>query len=232
MIYTDGAARNNPGKAGWGVVIVDSEKKYVVELGGAVPHATNNQMELSAAIYALEHISIRKQYVGEKIVLYTDSSYVIRGMKEWVKGWQKNGWQTSQKKGVENVRLWQELLRLSQDKDIEWLYVPGHSGVPLNERTDEIATAFADGKQFQLYTGTLEEYPYETKEYRFVKPQKSKSSASKTVKKGYYIVVKWGEVSRYETWEECEREVKGVKDVKFKKVANKEQEKIFLDSVM
>lgn len=224
-IYTDGAARNNPGKAGWGVVIVDTDQKIVTELGGASPHATNNQMELSGAIKALSFVSQDKKYKGQKIALYTDSSYVIRGMKQWVQTWQKNGWQTSQKKDVENVRLWQELVDASSDKDIEWLYVPGHSGVPLNERADVIATSFADGKQETLFLGTLETYPYDVSVSSIVKRVSSKS---KTSKAGYYIVVKNGTLSRYETWIECEREVKGAKGVRFKKVANTEEEEKFL----
>lgn len=228
-IYTDGAARNNPGKAGWGVVIVDPEKRHVVELGGASPHATNNQMELTGAIKALEYVSSHKQYVGQKIGLYTDSSYVIRGMKQWVYNWQKNGWQTSQKKDVENVRLWQELVKLSQAKDIEWLYVPGHSGVPLNERTDVIATQFADHKKEELFSGSLDKYPYNVSASEIVKRTSSKQKTSKT---GYYVVLRLGEVSRYETWADCERVVKGVKNVYFKKVADAAAEKIFLDSLL
>ena len=224
-IYTDGAARNNPGKAGWGVVIVDTDQKIVTELGGASPHATNNQMELTGAIEALFFVSQEKKYKGQKIALYTDSAYVIRGMKQWVKTWQKNGWQTSQKKDVENVRLWQKLLELSSDKDIEWLYVPGHSGVPWNERTDVIATSFADGKLEQLFVGAVEAYPYDISVSNIVKRTGSKS---KTLKAGYYIVVKNGVLARYETWIDCEREAKGTKGVRFKKVANKEEEEKFL----
>lgn len=224
-IYTDGAARNNPGKAGWGAVIVDLNRKIVTELGGSSPHATNNKMELTGALEALLFISQDKKYTGQKIALYTDSSYVIRGMKQWVNTWQKNGWQTSQKKGVENVQLWQELVKLSLNKDIEWLYVPGHSGVPLNERTDVIATQYADGIFEHLFVGDVNDYPYDVSVSKIVKRTNSKSKTSKT---GYYIVVKNGVLSRYETWTECERQVKGNKGVHFKKVVNQEEENIFL----
>jgi len=229
IIYTDGAARNNPGKAGWGVVIVDPEKRHVIELGGASPYATNNQMELTGAIKALEYVSLHKDYVGQKIALYTDSSYVIRGMKQWVHNWQKNGWQTSQKKDVENVRLWQDLLGLSQGKDMEWLYVPGHSGVPLNERADVIATQFADHKPEKLFSGGLDSYAYDVRVSKIVKRTTSKQKTSKT---GYYIVVQQGEVSRYETWAACELVVKGAKNIRFKKVADASGEKKFLDSLL
>lgn len=228
-IYTDGAARGNPGRAGWGAVIIDQDKNTVTEIGGHSPHATNNQMELTGAIRALEYVSDNKKYTGQKIALYTDSSYVIRGMKQWVHGWQKNGWQTTQKKEVENLKLWQELVKLSQSKDIEWLYVPGHSGVPLNERTDVIATEYADSKTSNLFSGTIEQYPYDISVSSIVKRTTSKQ---KTVKNGYYLVIRSGKVFHYETWKECEAAVKGVKGVRFKKVSNKEEEQRFLDSVL
>ena len=228
-IYTDGAARGNPGRAGWGAVIINKETSVVVEIGGYSPHATNNQMELTGAIKALEYVSEHKKYVGQKIALYTDSSYVIRGMKQWVHTWKKNGWQTSQKKGVENMQLWQKLVKLSDKKDIEWLYVPGHSGVPLNERTDSIATDYADSKEIKLFSGTIEEYPYDINVSSIVKRTTSKQ---KTVKNGYYVVIRSGQVFHYETWKECESAVKGVKAVRFKKVASKEDEKNFLESIL
>ena len=229
-IYTDGAARNNPGKAGFGAIIIDNEKGYVVELGGHSPHATNNQMELTGSLKALEYVGSVKKYTGQKIALYTDSSYVINGMKSWIFNWQKNSWKTSQKKDVENSVLWKELLLASKDKDIEWLYVRGHSGVPLNERADEIATSSADGVKIELFNGEMKNYPYDISVSKNVK-QRNSESKSKPPKNGYYIVFKLGKLSRHETWAECENAVKGVKGVKFKKVANKDQEKQFLDSI-
>lgn len=228
-IYTDGAARGNPGRAGWGAVIINKEEGTVLEIGGHSPHATNNQMELTGAIKALEYVSEHKKYAGQKIALYTDSSYVIRGMKQWIFNWQKNGWQTSQKKSVENMKLWQELMKLSDKKDIEWLYVPGHSGVPLNERTDSIATGYADSNDIKLFSGAIEEYSYDINVSSIVKRTTSKQ---KTAKKGYYVVVRSGKVFHYETWKECEDAVKGVKGVRFKKVSSKEDEKRFLESIL
>ena len=229
IIYCDGSSLGNPGRGGWGVVAIDTEKKILWEYGGSDKNVTNNQMELTGAIKALGYVSEYKKYTGQKIVLYTDSSYVIRGMKQWIFNWQKNGWQTSQKKAVENVKLWQQLVKLSDKKDIEWLYVPGHSGVPLNERTDSIATDYADGKDIKLFSGTIEGYLYDVSVSSIVKRATSKQ---KTVKNGYYVVVQSGQVFHYETWKECESAVKGVKGVRFKKVANKEDEKKFLESIL
>ncbi len=135
-IYTDGASRGNPGPGGWGVIITSDSK--VLELGGSDPQTTNNKMELTAAIRALEAAQ------DKKLTIYTDSEYVAKGMTEWIGNWQKKGWKTANKKPVLNQDLWQKLLALSAGREIIWKYVPAHSGVRLNERADEIATSFAD----------------------------------------------------------------------------------------
>lgn len=149
-IYTDGSSRGNPGPGGWGAIILgDSEVK---EIGGREAHTTNNRMELTATIKALE-LSPESE-----ITVFTDSEYVMKGMKEWVKKWQEKGWRTANKKPVLNQDLWQKLIEVSSDKDIDWKYVRGHTGVPLNERADEIATTFADGQKPKLFHGPRNKY--------------------------------------------------------------------------
>lgn len=151
-IYTDGSSRGNPGPGGWGAVIGDRDE--VREIGGSEKHTTNNRMELKAAIRALESLEPSE----EKIIIHTDSQYVMKGITEWVKVWVIKNWKTSAKKPVENQDLWQALLKNVEGKDIEWKYVEGHSGVAANERCDEIATAFADGQSPALYIGKREKY--------------------------------------------------------------------------
>lgn len=149
-IYTDGSSRGNPGPGGWGAIVLsDSEVK---EIGGREAHTTNNRMELTATIKALE-LSPESE-----ITVFTDSEYVMKGMKEWVSSWQKKGWRTANKKPVLNQDLWQELIKVSADKNVEWKYVRGHTGVPLNERADEIATTFADGLEPKLFHGPKDAY--------------------------------------------------------------------------
>src|SRR3989344_331478 len=124
-IYTDGAASGNPGPAGWGVVIlfpdnnklkVESKKLKVLELGGKSSHATNNQMELTAAIEALKYLKkTRQDLVGFDLEIYSDSKYVILGITEWIESWIKNGWRTAAKKPVLNKELWQELYQLNAE---------------------------------------------------------------------------------------------------------------------
>lgn len=124
----------------------------VAELGGRETHTTNNRMELTAAIKALEFITDRE------IVVYADSEYVTKGMTEWIKRWQKKGWKTAGRKPVLNQDLWRKLLLLTEGREVKWKYVAGHTGVPLNERADEIATSFADNIVPALYHGPRDKY--------------------------------------------------------------------------
>ncbi len=139
-VYTDGGCEPNPGTGGWGVVLVcDGQYK---ELSGGEPQTTNNRMELTAALEALK--ALRKRCA---VLLYTDSQYVKRGITEWMPAWKRKGWK--RKTGaVKNLDLWQELDALAQKHDIEWRWVRGHSGDPLNERCDELAgQAIADQRE-------------------------------------------------------------------------------------
>lgn len=151
-IYTDGAARGNPGPAGYGAMIlinqnhkskVESQKLKVKELGGyGGDNGTNNQMELRAPIEAFKFLKENK--IQGEIDIYSDSKYVINGVNSWILNWVKNGWQTANKKPVLNRELWQELHELNQEFKPTWHYVAGHSGHKENDRVDEIATSFAD----------------------------------------------------------------------------------------
>ena len=154
IIYTDGAARGNPGKAGWAAIIINYESGITnyktKELGGFSAHATNNQMELTAPIEALKYISARQDLAGKEIEIFADSKYVIHGITEWIFNWQKNNWRNAAKKPVLNKELWVELYDLTKNFQIKWQYVEGHSGDKWNDRADEIATNFADGNEIEL----------------------------------------------------------------------------------
>jgi ribonuclease HI len=146
-IYTDGAARGNPGKAGWGVVIING--KEVFEIGGRKDHATNNQMELTAPIEALKYLK-NNISDGVNVEIVSDSKYVILGITEWIFNWQKNNWRNAGKKPVLNRELWEELYELTEEWKPKWTYVKGHSGDKYNDRVDEIATSFADDDPIPL----------------------------------------------------------------------------------
>lgn len=134
VIYTDGACSGNPGPGGWGVLMLygDLEKT----LYGGEPETTNNRMELTAAIEALT--AVKPNYKGS-ITLWTDSTYVLKGITEWIKGWKKRGWKNAAKKPVKNVDLWEALDVLNAKHDVTWKWVKGHAGVEGNERADELA---------------------------------------------------------------------------------------------
>jgi ribonuclease HI len=138
-IYTDGSSLGNPGRGGWGVVIVEKDKT-IKELGGCEKNTTNNRMELMAVIETLKHIS--KYHKKDNITIFADSNYVLLGITTWIFNWEKNNWRNSQKKEVMNQDLWKELIGLirSYDNKINWEKVKGHSGHIHNDRADEIAT--------------------------------------------------------------------------------------------
>lgn len=136
VIYTDGACKGNPGPGGWGVFIKDQfgdEEEYY----GGTETTTNNQMELMAAIKALE-IS-RDHHEGCRIIVYTDSNYVKRGITEWMSSWIHRGWRTAANKPVKNKNLWISLNMLQRSVDVEWRWVKGHNNNPGNERADKLA---------------------------------------------------------------------------------------------
>ena len=131
-IYTDGACKGNPGIGGWGVLLAHGGKTR--ELFGGEAHTTNNRMELTAVIRALEAL---KRHCKARI--HTDSQYVQKGITLWIHAWKKRGWRTADKKPVKNIDLWQQLDELAQRHDIEWIWVRGHSGHDGNERADALA---------------------------------------------------------------------------------------------
>lgn len=136
-IFTDGACRGNPGPGGWGALLLSGEHEK--ELNGFEAETTNNQMELRAVIEALR--ALRKP---SDVTLWTDSTYVQKGMSEWIYGWQKNNWKTASKKTVKNKELWQALIEQSAAHNITWKWVKGHAGHPENERVDQLAVAAID----------------------------------------------------------------------------------------
>lgn len=136
-IYTDGACRGNPGPGGWGAVLLSGSHRK--ELKGADSATTNNRMELTAAIEALAALKRRCQ-----VKLYTDSQYVRQGITEWIHQWKKRDWRTADRKPVKNVDLWQALDAQIARHNIEWHWVRGHSGVPENERADQLANEAID----------------------------------------------------------------------------------------
>ena len=137
-IYTDGACSGNPGPGGWGFVIIDGEDTK--SFSGSEDATTNNRMELTAAIKAIESVA-----VGESIILHTDSIYVQKGITEWINKWKKNNWISSTKKPVANKDLWMKLDEYNLSRDIKWRWVKAHQSCDSNESiynnmADKLAT--------------------------------------------------------------------------------------------
>ena len=131
-IYTDGACSGNPGPGGWGAILL--YKGHEKELYGGEAETTNNRMELMAAIQSLEHLNRHST-----VHIVTDSSYVKNGITKWIHGWKRKGWKTAAGKPVKNVELWTRLDDAIKEHSVEWSWVKGHAGHPLNERADELA---------------------------------------------------------------------------------------------
>jgi ribonuclease HI len=132
LIYTDGACSGNPGPGGWGSILMYNGHRR--ELSGGEADTTNNRMEMMAVIQALE--TLKRPCVA---TIHTDSVYVMKGITEWIGEWKKRGWKTAARKPVKNVELWQRLEKAVNHHDVDWKWVKGHSGVPENERADELA---------------------------------------------------------------------------------------------
>jgi len=138
IIYTDGACKGNPGKGGWGVVIIDNNISK--ELSGSSNNTTNNIMEMTAAIEALSYFKSSKD-----ILIFTDSKYVLLGITEWVHNWKSNNWVNKKKEQIKNKTLWLELDRLNDFHSVEWKWVKAHNGDRGNERADYLASQAATG---------------------------------------------------------------------------------------
>jgi ribonuclease HI len=230
ILFTDGAAKGNPGPGGWGAVVV-TPAGQVTELGGrAAGTTTNNRMELTGAIMGLTEI----RSVQGAVALYTDSTYVIKGIREWIWGWRKRGWKTATGADVLNRDLWEQLDHLVASRGkggIAWHYVRGHAGTAGNERVDEIADGLARGLEISLYRGPLSGYPLpvlDVPESTSVPERSSAGPRPKPAAAYSYLSVVDGEPMRHATWADCERRVKGRSGARFRKTASQADEQAIL----
>jgi len=212
LLYADGSSIGNPGPGGWGVVALLPGNE-VRERGGGAAHTTNNKMELTAAIEGLSAFLPQGS-----VEVRTDSSYLINGATKWIKGWEQKGWITTAKKPVENRELWEALAVLLRQGDVSFKYVPGHQGVPGNERADAIAQGFARKEDVTLYSGPLSAYGID-----LLSPlgplEKRKSGTAYS-----YLSMTEGRIEKHRTWAECESRVRGVKGARFRKTFSPEDE--------
>jgi len=232
VVFTDGAAKGNPGPGGWGAIFVTPAGE-VTELGGRAPEATtNNKMELTGAIEALAAL----RNVPGRVAIYTDSTYLIQGIRGWIFGWRKRGWKTATGGDVLNRDLWERLDALVTARGpraIEWHYVRGHAGIPGNERVDEIADGLAQGRTITFYRGPLVGYPHAILDLPSETdvpsrgPSSTGAARSKATPYAYLSLVD-GQLERHATWAECERRVKGRAGARYKKALSPADEAAIL----
>jgi ribonuclease HI len=203
-IYTDGSSRGNPGPGGYGAIVIS--KDSVFEIGGKEDTTTNNRMEILSAIEALGHV-LNSMNDVRKVIIYSDSAYLVNGATQWLHGWKIKNWVTASKSPVLNKDLWERLDTYLSKLSVVWEKVAGHSGHMLNERADEIATSFALNLPTELYRGTIESYI----------PLRSGNSKSKTL----YACLVDGKEAVLESWKECSERVHGKSGARWKKVRNK-----------
>jgi ribonuclease HI len=231
IVFTDGAAKGNPGPGGWGAIVVAADR-HVTELGGGSPHTTNNRMELSGAIAALGHVGSQPGPVA----IYTDSTYLIQGITRWVWGWRRRGWRTVQGGDVLNRDLWEELSALVDARargEVDWRWVRGHVGIAGNERADQISVAFALRRAADLYVGPLDGYTLPILPVPDVAtlPKRTAGATSAATGKAAaysYLSLVDGLPMRHGTWAECERRVKGRSGARFKKATSAADESAIL----
>lgn len=238
-IFTDGSSRGNPGPGGWAAILISFDAAgsagIVRELGGREAHTTNNRMEMSAALNALEYAArlAKSEEHVDAITVITDSAYLLNGITKWVKGWKQKDWISSQKTEVLNRDIWEKLSdavdALAGEKvKLTWKLVKGHAGHSLNERCDEIATTFADDAEIDLYDGSLAKYGHAADLLKTSAPSAGSASnkKSKSSAPAYsYISMVGGKIKIDKTWKECEARVRGISGVRFKKSTSASDEK-------
>ena len=147
-IYTDGACKGNPGPGGWGALLRSGGHEK--EIFGGEPHTTNNRMELTAVIRALQTLTR-----ACPVAIHTDSQYVKNGIETWIHGWRRNGWKTADRKPVKNADLWRELAALAAQHAVTWHWVRGHADNPGNIRADALANRGVDGARADAHRGVV-----------------------------------------------------------------------------
>ncbi len=222
IIVSDGACRRNPGPGGWGLILITPGDE-VFEFGAAEDATTNNRMELMGFYRGLQEIYKRmKDFPECKIIqVISDSKYVLENAAKFVDYWRRNDWKTGSGSDVKNRDIWEKIAKgLDEFKKhqmiIEYELVKGHAGNDGNERADQIAVKFSREEPIDLYIGPLSGYPVSLKTGLAFKPS--------------YLSYIGGVLKRHETWTECEDEIRGKTNVKFKKVKNRMEEQETLKS--
>ena len=216
IVVSDGACRRNPGPGGWGLIVITPADE-VTEFGGSEDASTNNRMELMGFYRGLQEVYRKmKDFPEARIIrVISDSKYVLENAEKFVDYWRRNGWKTGSGSDVKNQDLWEKIakgldLLKKNGVVLEYELVKGHAGNDANERADQIAVKFSRNEPVELYAGPLSAYPVSIRT----------GEAFRTA----YLSFVGGVLKRHETWTECEEEIRGKSNVKFKKVKNRFEE--------
>lgn len=222
IIYSDGACSGNPGKGGWAYIHL-SKDQWVTEGSGYDSATTNNRMEMTAALEG-----IRRVPTGDSVIVLTDSVYLIRGITQWIFGWQKRGWKNAEGADILNRDIWEELFKICRGKKIDWRHIPGHAGFPGNERVDELAVAQSTRRPMSGYSGPLSGYPVgilPLPEKRPLPEMKKVNGTPKDKSATFYLSFVNGVLENHSSWAQCQARVKGVSQARFKKVTSETEAK-------
>jgi len=229
-LYTDGACSGNPGPGGWAYLA--RHEGDVWAAAAAEKSSTNNRMELQATIQALRSVRSRA-LEAESIALFTDSSYVLKGIQEWLPAWVKRGWKKIDGSEVLNRDLWELLSNECQGLKIQWVLVPGHSAVAGNDFVDEWAVEASQSLKARDESWSFEKFPCSEAFSEWPRERESKKSSSSKAAgsskskssggKAFYVSYVKGQLVRHPTWSECEARVKGTSGARFKKVTSESE---------
>ncbi len=240
ILFCDGACKGNPGPGGWGVVAWLPDDELVRELAGREERTTNNVMELRAALEALR-LARASCPPTRSIVVLTDSAYVVQGATGWIHGWRRNAWKKADGQPVANRELWEAIAQEvgALGARLAWRHLPGHAGVPGNERVDALASGAAAGDFERAYRGPLTGYEVPlfdgldevfAREAKIAPSGRKSAGAAKSNKpapdgsKVFYLSYLDGKLERHATWPACEARVKGRAGAKFKKISSAAEE--------
>jgi ribonuclease HI len=225
VVYTDGACSGNPGPGGWAALVAERSSKRFWDLGGAEQSTTNNLMEMTAVQQAL-HFVLSKCSPGALVGVYTDSSYVLKGASEWIFGWKRRGWIKADGAPVANKDHWIALDEVVQQlgSRLKWHLVPGHSGVPGNERVDKISVEYSMGRVPTLRTGDVSELGFDP-----WAPVVLRADLGAKLAKPLYLSLVNGQLEKHATWTLCEARVRGARGAKFKKIERHGEEASILE---
>lgn len=219
VLYTDGACSGNPGPGGWAFVLFDGREK-VIERAHSVDQTTNNRMEMMALLEGLREIHAQMAATSEaySVVIYIDSSYVVNGCTKWISAWRRREWKTMDGKDVLNRDLWEVLDSVCRTlpSKTRWNIVPGHSGIPGNEKCDELAVRVQKERSSHDRSFLLSQYEFDLTKH----PDLSRFRKQDP----FYMSYVNGILEKHATWSQCEARVKARPGAKFKKVKNLHEE--------